>query len=229
MARWAPRDGLGLEGQRDRHGDSARLPPEDPIEVVAAGAAEAGRTQDVPEVGHRLQHLVVLEAAVSAFLASSWPGKGAGAAAAMESAWRAASLSPSWAESMPRWEWICGRPRAFVFLPVPRWRHLSPAILRRGRSAGRPSSRLHNLHRDLAASSQGHIAGQHEIGPLLDRRGQVNRVRCPEPMPGAKLGGTLDDPVADVREGQAPGPEELIVRCQQPGIRLFERAVAAFQ
>ena len=26
MARWAPRDGLGLEGQRDRHGDSARLP-----------------------------------------------------------------------------------------------------------------------------------------------------------------------------------------------------------
>lgn len=31
MARWAPRDGLGLEGQRDRHGDSARLPPEGPI------------------------------------------------------------------------------------------------------------------------------------------------------------------------------------------------------
>ena len=45
MARWAPRDGLGLGGQRGRHGDSARLPPEGPIEVVTAAAAEAGRPQ----------------------------------------------------------------------------------------------------------------------------------------------------------------------------------------
>jgi hypothetical protein len=37
--------------------------------------------------------------AASAFLASSWPGKGAGAAAAMDSAWRAAFLLATWAET----------------------------------------------------------------------------------------------------------------------------------
>ena len=42
MARWAPRDGLGLEGQRDRHGDSARLPPKVPALFKA-----------VPRGGHR--------------------------------------------------------------------------------------------------------------------------------------------------------------------------------
>ena len=86
-----------------------------PAPPQPAGQPREARPGDMRRrVSSRARYL----SAARAFLASSWPGEGVGEAAAAERAWRAASVSPSWAETLLRRGPLL--PSGSLHLPPPR-------------------------------------------------------------------------------------------------------------